>query len=308
VADSVELDTPIASLPLARGVSRGPVQKTARLLQIGVSGSCPVTRWTAASARPSCRLTSEGGSAMICERKYIGRTRPGTPVRVGRGWKVAPAARGVLWAASEVAKGITRRRPGREVGMKNPSQRDRQGGRGWRPKGRRAPRARWLSGRRGPRMRVALRLAPTRTPPPAARIRESGRLAPTRTPPLATRIRESGRLAPTRTPPLATRIRESGRLAPTRTPPLATRIRESGRLAPTRTPPLAARIRESGRLAPAAGDGGWGEVLAGEVGAQKSALPGVRGKGITSRMLAMPVMNWMVRSRPRPKPAWGTVP
>ena len=254
MADSVELDTPIASLPLARGVSRGPVQKTARLLQIGVSGSCPVTRWTAASARPSCRLTSEGGSAMICERKYIGRTRPGTPVRVGRGWKVAPAARGVLWAASEVAKGITRRRPGREVGMKNPSQRDRQGGRGWRPKGRRAPRARWLSGRRGPRMRVALRLAPTRTPPPAARIRESGRLAL------------------------------------------------------TRTPPLAARIRESGRLAPAAGDGGWGEVLAGEVGAQKSALPGVRGKGITSRMLAMPVMNWMVRSRPRPKPAWGTVP
>jgi len=36
---------------------------------------------------------------------------------------------------------------------------------------------------------------------------------------------------------------------------------------------------------------------------QKSALPGVRGKGITSRMLAMPVMNWTARSRPRPKPA-----
>ena len=41
---------------------------------------------------------------------------------------------------------------------------------------------------------------------------------------------------------------------------------------------------------------------------QKSALPGVRGKGMTSRMLAMPVMNWIVRSRPSPKPACGTVP
>ena len=41
---------------------------------------------------------------------------------------------------------------------------------------------------------------------------------------------------------------------------------------------------------------------------QNSALPGVRGKGITSRILAMPVMNWMTRSNPRPNPACGTVP
>ena len=41
---------------------------------------------------------------------------------------------------------------------------------------------------------------------------------------------------------------------------------------------------------------------------QKSALPGVRGKGITSRMLVIPVTNWISRSRPKPKPAWGTVP
>ena len=41
---------------------------------------------------------------------------------------------------------------------------------------------------------------------------------------------------------------------------------------------------------------------------QNSAFPGVRGNGITSRMLAMPVTNWTMRSRPRPKPAWGTVP
>ena len=37
-------------------------------------------------------------------------------------------------------------------------------------------------------------------------------------------------------------------------------------------------------------------------------IPRRAGKGITSRMLAMPVMNWSTRSRPRPKPAWGTVP
>ena len=41
---------------------------------------------------------------------------------------------------------------------------------------------------------------------------------------------------------------------------------------------------------------------------QKSALLGVRGKGITSRMFAMPVAYCTVRSKPRPKPAWGTVP
>jgi hypothetical protein len=41
---------------------------------------------------------------------------------------------------------------------------------------------------------------------------------------------------------------------------------------------------------------------------QNSALPGVRGNGMTSRMLAMPVMNWTQRSRPSPKPACGTVP
>jgi hypothetical protein len=34
----------------------------------------------------------------------------------------------------------------------------------------------------------------------------------------------------------------------------------------------------------------------------------VRGKGMTSRMLAMPVMNSRMRSGPRPKPARGTVP
>ncbi len=41
---------------------------------------------------------------------------------------------------------------------------------------------------------------------------------------------------------------------------------------------------------------------------QNSTEPGTRGKGITSRMLAMPVMNWTIRSKPRPKPAWGTEP
>jgi len=41
---------------------------------------------------------------------------------------------------------------------------------------------------------------------------------------------------------------------------------------------------------------------------QNSALPGVRGNGITSRMFDMPVMNWTTRSSPKPKPLWGTVP
>ena len=41
---------------------------------------------------------------------------------------------------------------------------------------------------------------------------------------------------------------------------------------------------------------------------QKSAWPGTRGKGMTSRMLAMPVANCTTRSKPTPKPAWGTEP
>ena len=41
---------------------------------------------------------------------------------------------------------------------------------------------------------------------------------------------------------------------------------------------------------------------------QNSALPGVRAKGITSRMFEMPVMNISMRSKPRPKPECGTVP
>ena len=41
---------------------------------------------------------------------------------------------------------------------------------------------------------------------------------------------------------------------------------------------------------------------------QNSAFFGVRGNGMTSRMLAMPVMSCTRRSRPRPKPEWGTVP
>ena len=46
---------------------------------------------------------------------------------------------------------------------------------------------------------------------------------------------------------------------------------------------------------------GWGLV-------QQGALPGVRGKGITSRMFCMPVTNCTSRSKPRPKPAWGAEP
>jgi hypothetical protein len=41
---------------------------------------------------------------------------------------------------------------------------------------------------------------------------------------------------------------------------------------------------------------------------QNSAFPGVLGKGITSRMLPIPVRNNSVRSSPRPNPEWGTVP
>ena len=41
---------------------------------------------------------------------------------------------------------------------------------------------------------------------------------------------------------------------------------------------------------------------------QNSAVPGVRAKGMTSRMLATPVTNISMRSKPRPKPACGTVP
>jgi hypothetical protein len=41
---------------------------------------------------------------------------------------------------------------------------------------------------------------------------------------------------------------------------------------------------------------------------QNSALPGVRAKGMTSRMFATPVTNMSMRSKPRPKPACGTVP
>src|SRR3984893_10925998 len=39
-----------------------------------------------------------------------------------------------------------------------------------------------------------------------------------------------------------------------------------------------------------------------------SALPGVRAKGITSRMFETPVTNMSIRSKPRPNPACGTVP
>ncbi len=42
--------------------------------------------------------------------------------------------------------------------------------------------------------------------------------------------------------------------------------------------------------------------------AQNSAFPGVRAKGITSRMFGTPVRNISNRSNPSPKPACGTVP
>jgi len=41
---------------------------------------------------------------------------------------------------------------------------------------------------------------------------------------------------------------------------------------------------------------------------QNSAFPGVRAKGITSRILDMPLRNISSRSKPRPKPACGAVP
>ena len=41
---------------------------------------------------------------------------------------------------------------------------------------------------------------------------------------------------------------------------------------------------------------------------QNSQFPGVRAKGITSRMFAIPVTNISIRSNPRPKPACGTLP
>ncbi len=44
------------------------------------------------------------------------------------------------------------------------------------------------------------------------------------------------------------------------------------------------------------------------IGDQNSALPGARGKGITSRMLPIPVTNCTARSKPSPKPECGTVP
>ena len=41
---------------------------------------------------------------------------------------------------------------------------------------------------------------------------------------------------------------------------------------------------------------------------QKFAFRGVRGNEITSRMFVMPVINSINRSKPNPKPEWGTVP
>ena len=41
---------------------------------------------------------------------------------------------------------------------------------------------------------------------------------------------------------------------------------------------------------------------------QKSALPGVRGKGITSRIFLRPVRYIIMRSNPRPNPEWGVEP
>ena len=52
---------------------------------------------------------------------------------------------------------------------------------------------------------------------------------------------------------------------------------------------------------------GGGAKLPRRIG-QNSALPVVRGKGSTSRMLAMPVRYMIMRSKPMPKPACGVVP
>lgn len=43
-------------------------------------------------------------------------------------------------------------------------------------------------------------------------------------------------------------------------------------------------------------------------GGQNAACPGARGKGTTSRMFCIPVQNMTARSKPIPKPAWGTAP
>ena len=45
-----------------------------------------------------------------------------------------------------------------------------------------------------------------------------------------------------------------------------------------------------------------------EIVVQNSALPGVRAKGMTSRIFGTPVRNISSRSNPRPNPACGTVP
>jgi PAS domain S-box-containing protein len=60
----------------------------------------------------------------------------------------------------------------------------------------------------------------------------------------------------------------------------------------------------------AAAVSGQQPVVADEAGrgAQNSAVPGVRAKGMTSRMLATPVTNISRRSKPSPKPACGTLP
>jgi len=41
---------------------------------------------------------------------------------------------------------------------------------------------------------------------------------------------------------------------------------------------------------------------------QKATFPGVRGKGITSLILPMPVTNWTSLSKPSPNPEWGAEP
>jgi hypothetical protein len=52
----------------------------------------------------------------------------------------------------------------------------------------------------------------------------------------------------------------------------------------------------------------FSETAAAGLRFQNSQWPGVRAKGMTSRMLPMPVTNISRRSKPRPNPAWGTVP
>ena len=55
-------------------------------------------------------------------------------------------------------------------------------------------------------------------------------------------------------------------------------------------------------------ENGSGRLQRGTDMAQNSQLPGVRAKGMTSRMFAIPVTNINIRSKPSPKPAWGTLP